>query len=86
MQRQQRVHRLLIRCRGERARKQRHQLLGLGSFLAQIFLRHPLIRAATQEFHVDGTWTDPRVTRVARSSAPPETTGAAGAAAEPATR
>jgi uncharacterized protein YhdP len=38
--------------------------LGLGTFLAQMFLREPLMKAATQEFHVDGTWTDPRVTRV----------------------
>jgi len=60
--------------------------LGVGSFLAQIFLREPLIRAATQEFHIDGTWTDPRITRVARSASAPETTGAAGAAAEPAMR
>jgi len=59
--------------------------IGLGSFLAQIFLRQPLIRAATQEFHVDGTWTDPRISRVARS-ATPETTGASGAPPEPATR
>jgi uncharacterized protein YhdP len=40
--------------------------IGLGSFLAQLFLREPLSRAATQEFHIDGTWTDPRVTRIAR--------------------
>jgi uncharacterized protein (TIGR02099 family) len=40
--------------------------LGLGSFLAQMFLREPLMRAATQEFHVDGTWADPRVRRVER--------------------
>lgn len=40
--------------------------VGLGSFLAQLFLRQPLSRAATQEFHIDGTWTEPRVTRVAR--------------------
>jgi uncharacterized protein (TIGR02099 family) len=40
--------------------------IGLGSFLAQLVLRQPLIRAATQEFHVDGTWADPRVTRVAK--------------------
>jgi uncharacterized protein (TIGR02099 family) len=38
--------------------------IGLGSFLAQLFLRKPLIRAATQEFHIDGTWADPRITRV----------------------
>lgn len=41
-------------------------VIGLGSFLAQVFLRGPLIEAATQEFRVDGTWTDPRVVRVAR--------------------
>ena len=42
--------------------------IGLGSFLAQLFLRQPLMRAATQEFHIDGTWTDPRVTRVGRGA------------------
>ena len=40
--------------------------IGLGSFLAQLVLRQPLIRAATQEFHIDGTWADPHVTRVGR--------------------
>ena len=44
--------------------------IGLGSFLAQIFLRRPLIQAATQEFHVDGTWTDPKVTKVEPQAAP----------------
>jgi uncharacterized protein (TIGR02099 family) len=57
--------------------------IGLGTFLAQLFLREPLMKAATQEFHVDGTWTDPRVTRVGRG---PDTTGASGAPAEPASR
>jgi uncharacterized protein (TIGR02099 family) len=42
--------------------------IGLGTFLAQMFLRQPLIRAATQEFHVDGTWADPRVTRIDRKA------------------
>jgi uncharacterized protein YhdP len=40
--------------------------VGLGTFLAQLFLREPLSRAATQEFHVDGTWADPRIVRSAR--------------------
>src|SRR5437899_4663821 len=40
--------------------------IGLGTFLAQLVLRQPLIRAATQEFHIDGTWADPRITRVNR--------------------
>lgn len=42
--------------------------IGLGSFLAQVFLRRPLIQAATQEFHIDGTWSDPRVTKLDRKA------------------
>lgn len=62
--------------------------IGLGSFLAQMFLREPLMRAATQEFHVDGTWADPRVTRVARGAPAPgaEAARASGAPAEGLTR
>jgi uncharacterized protein YhdP len=56
--------------------------IGLGSFLAQLFLRQPLMRAATQEFHVDGTWADPRVTRVNRSA----TTGGAQSGSQEASR
>jgi uncharacterized protein (TIGR02099 family) len=41
-------------------------VVGLGSFLAQMFLRGPLIEAATQEFRIDGTWTHPRIERIAR--------------------
>ena len=43
-------------------------VIGLGSFLAQAFLRGPLIAAATQEFRIDGTWADPRVERLPRRS------------------
>ncbi len=42
--------------------------IGLGTFLAQMFLREPLARATTQQFHIDGTWSDPRITRVARGA------------------
>ncbi len=38
--------------------------VGLGTFLAQLFLRRPLIEAATQEFHVDGSWADPVINKV----------------------
>jgi uncharacterized protein YhdP len=38
--------------------------IGLGSFLAQYFLRRPLIQANTQEFHIDGSWTDPKISRI----------------------
>lgn len=46
--------------------------IGLGTFLAQMFLRRPLTEAATQEFHVDGTWADPKVTRVVRGMPAPD--------------
>jgi uncharacterized protein (TIGR02099 family) len=40
--------------------------VGIGTFLAQMFLRKPLTEAATQEFHIDGHWADPKITRVPR--------------------
>ena len=43
-------------------------VIGLGTFLAQAFLRGPLMAAATQEFRIDGTWTDPEVTRLPKNS------------------
>ncbi|MBP7564443.1 MAG: TIGR02099 family protein [Burkholderiaceae bacterium] len=49
--------------------------IGLGTFLAQMFLRRPLIQAATQEFHIDGSWTDPRIVRVDRGAAAPPSAG-----------
>jgi uncharacterized protein (TIGR02099 family) len=39
-------------------------LVGLTSYLAQMMLSKPLVRAGTSEFFVDGTWTNPRVTKV----------------------
>ena len=44
--------------------------IGLGTVLAQLVFRKPLMEAATQEFRVDGSWNDPRVTKVARGAAP----------------
>ncbi len=46
-------------------------LVGITSFLAQLILRRPLIESNTQEFFVDGTWVEPRVTKVERKAAPP---------------
>ena len=40
--------------------------VGIGTFLAQYFLRKPLIEAGTREFHVTGPWSDPKVERVQR--------------------
>ena len=45
-------------------------VIGLSSFLAQLILRKPLIEAATFELLVDGTWLDPRVTKVDRKNTP----------------
>jgi uncharacterized protein YhdP len=39
--------------------------------LAQLLLRRPLLEAATQEFHVDGSWTDPKVTKVTKKASTP---------------
>ena len=39
-------------------------VVGLTSFLAQYFLRRPLIKSNTQEFRVQGSWKDPKVVKV----------------------
>ncbi len=45
--------------------------IGIGAFIAQLVLKQPLIKAATREFHVGGTWDDPQVTQIkGRGSAP----------------
>lgn len=41
--------------------------VGLGTFLAQWVLSKPLSAAATQEFHIEGTWADPKIAKVPRS-------------------
>lgn len=45
--------------------------IGLGTFLAQLILRRPLIAASTREFSVQGTWADPKVERVERKPGEP---------------
>jgi uncharacterized protein YhdP len=51
--------------------------IGLGTFVAQLFLRKPLAQASTREFHISGPWADPQVERIERkfedteSPAPP---------------
>lgn len=39
-------------------------VIGLGTFLAQWFLHNPLSKAAAQSFQVDGTWSNPKVTKL----------------------
>jgi uncharacterized protein YhdP len=40
--------------------------IGLGTFLAQLILRRPVIEAATQEFQITGAWVEPQITRIKR--------------------
>ena len=57
-------------------------VIGLGSFLAQLFLRDPLMKAFTFEYRITGPWKDPQVVKVDRKGVPipgkilPETTSA----------
>ena len=44
-------------------------VVGLTAYLAQWLIKSPLSKAAIQEFTIDGSWSEPRVTRV--ETAPP---------------
>lgn len=46
-------------------------VIGLGSFLAQLFLREPLMRALTSEYTVTGPWQDPVVAKINHSASDP---------------
>ncbi|MCB2020635.1 MAG: TIGR02099 family protein [Burkholderiaceae bacterium] len=54
--------------------------IGLGTLLAQMLLREPMIEASTREFRVTGSWADPVVEPVARRGAVPAPSGPASAA------
>jgi len=45
-----------------------HPVVGLGSLLAQYLLGKPLQEAVTQQFHVSGSWADPKVEKIPRSA------------------
>lgn len=47
-------------------------IIGLGSFLAQMLLRAPLMEAATRSFHIHGSWYEPSVDPIKNSSDIPE--------------
>jgi len=57
-------------------------VVGLGTFLAQMFLRRPLMQAGTREFHVHGPWADPKVEAVEHHEAAAAAAAAASAPAE----
>ncbi|MDB5797341.1 MAG: hypothetical protein JWP36_1243 [Paucimonas sp.] len=54
-------------------------VLGLGSFLAQLFLRDPLMRAFTMEYEITGAWKDPAIRKLPRNFAGNDSNGATGA-------
>jgi uncharacterized protein (TIGR02099 family) len=43
-------------------------VIGVGTFLAQLFLREPLARAFTFEYTITGPWSDPNVIKVDRKT------------------
>ncbi len=43
-------------------------VIGFGTFLAQLFLRDPLMRAFTFEYQITGSWKDPTVTKLEHKS------------------
>ena len=45
-------------------------VVGIGTFLAQLFLRDPLMRAFTFEYDITGPWSDPVVKKLAHKDAP----------------
>ena len=55
-------------------------VIGIGTFLAQLFLRSPLTEAGTREVHVTGTWSDPKVDEVEHKAAVAAAAAAASAA------
>ncbi len=57
-------------------------VVGLSTFLAQLILRRPFIDAITQEFQIDGSWTDPKINKIDRKATPAKPPPATSSAAE----
>lgn len=57
--------------------------IALGTFLAQLILSRPVAAANTREFHITGTWDDPKVEHVSRVEAAAEPSRAGSAATAP---
>lgn len=56
--------------------------IGLGTFLAQFLLREPLQSATTQQFHISGSWADPKVEKI-ETNRPARGAAAGAPAAQP---
>jgi uncharacterized protein (TIGR02099 family) len=55
-------------------------VIGIGTFLAQLFLRSPLTEAGTRELRVSGSWASPKVDQVEHKAAVAAAAAAASAA------
>jgi len=55
-------------------------VIGIGTFLAQLFLRNPLTEAGTREVRVTGTWSAPKVDELPHEAAVAAAAAAASAA------
>jgi len=55
-------------------------VIGIGTFLAQLFLRSPLTEAGTRELRVSGSWANPKVDQVEHKAAVAAAAAAASAA------
>jgi len=44
--------------------------IGLGTFIAQVLLRKTVVEASTREFTIKGSWADPQVEQVKKTSVP----------------
>ena len=38
--------------------------IGIGTFLAQMFLREPLMKQFTHEYRISGSWNDPSIREI----------------------
>ena len=45
-----------------------HPMIGLGGLIAQYLIGKPLQEAATQQFHITGSWADPKVEKIERTA------------------
>jgi uncharacterized protein YhdP len=47
-------------------------VIGIGSFLAQLFLRAPMMKALTYQMKITGPWKAPTVIKLDNSKLPPD--------------
>jgi uncharacterized protein YhdP len=51
-------------------------IIGIGSYLAQLFLRAPVMKALTYQMRISGPWKSPTIVKIDNPTAPPAPAGA----------